>query len=189
MSGVSVSFASPDGTQLWAGRVSYVSPTQINAQIPWEPQGLTSAQLTVNIADWSVPYTVPIAPYLPAMFTYGAAEHLAIAQDENYQLITASNPARPGKYIIIYANGLGAVDNPPPSGEATPSQPLARTLVTPTVSIGGVAAQVVFSGLTPGSIGLYQIDVVVPPNAPSGLQPVEIVENRVSSQPANLPIQ
>ena len=189
MSGVSVSFASPDGTQLWAGRVSYVSPAQINLQIPWELQGLTSAQLTVNIADWNVPYTLPIAPYLPAMFTYGAGQHLAIAQDENYRLITASNPARPGKYIIVYANGLGAVDNPPPSGEATPTQPLARTLVTPTVSIGGVAAQVLFSGLTPGSIGLYQIDVVVPPNAPSGLQPVEIVENGVSSQPANLPIQ
>jgi uncharacterized protein (TIGR03437 family) len=190
MCGVSVSFASPDGAGRWPGRLWYVSPTQINLQIPWELQGLTSAQLTVNVADVSVPYTIPISPNLPAMFEYNS---LAIAQDESYQLVTASNPAQPGQYIVVYANGLGAVDNPPPSGEATPSptaaQPLAATLGTPTVTIGGVAAQVLFSGLTPGSIGLYQIDVVVPPNAPAGVQPLVIAQNGVWSAPANLPIQ
>jgi minor extracellular serine protease Vpr len=187
MSGVSVSFQSPDGAQGWPGRLWYVSPSQINVQIPWELEGLTSAQLTVNVADVSVPYTIPISPYLPAMFVYG--DHLAIAQDQNYQLVTASNPAQPGQYIIIYANGLGAVDHPPLSGEATPSQQLASTLVKPTVTIGGLAADVLFSGLTPGSIGLYQIDVQVPANAPPGLQPVVIAQNGVSSQPANLPVQ
>jgi uncharacterized protein (TIGR03437 family) len=48
---------------------------------------------------------------------------------------------------------------------------------------------VLFSGLTPGSIGLYQIDVVVPPNAPAGVQPLVIAQNGVWSAPANLPIQ
>ncbi|MGA2736096.1 MAG: S8 family serine peptidase [Bryobacteraceae bacterium] len=186
MSGVSVSFASPDGTQGWPGRLWYVSPTQINLQIPWELQGLTSVQLAVNIADVSVPYTIPIAPCLPAMFVNNG---LAIAQDRNYQLVTAGNPAQPGQYIVLYANGLGAVDNPPPSGEPTPSQPLAATLALPTVTIGGAAAQVLFSGLTPGSIGLYQIDVVVPTAAPAGLQTVVIAQNGVDSAPANLPVQ
>jgi minor extracellular serine protease Vpr len=191
MSGVSVSFTSPDGSQGWPGRLWYVSPTQINLQIPWELQGLTSAQLAVNVADVSVPYTIPIAPYLPAMFTYGG--NLAVAQNQNYQLVTAGNPAQPGQYIILYANGLGAVNYPPLSGEATPeptaTQSLASTLVQPTVTLGSVPAKVVFSGLTPGSIGLYQIDVQVPQNAPSGLQSVVITQNGVSSQPANLPIQ
>ena len=188
MCGVSVSFRSPDGSQGWPGRLWYVSPSQINVQIPWELEGLTSAQLTVNVADVSVPYTIPISPYLPAMFAYG--DNLAIAQEQStYQLVTASNPAQPGQYIVIYANGLGAVDNPPLSGEATPAQPLASTLVKPTVTIGGVAANVLFSGLTPDSIGLYQIDLEVPQNAPAGMQPVVITQNGVSSQPANLPIQ
>jgi uncharacterized protein (TIGR03437 family) len=190
MSGVSVSFTSPDGSQGWPGRLWYVSPMQINLQIPWELQGLTSAQLDVNVADVSVPYTIPIAPYLPAIFTYGG--DLAIAQNQNYQLVTGSNPAEPGQYIILYANGLGAVNYPPQSGEATPlptsTQPPASTLVTPTVTLGGVAGKVLFSGLTPGSIGLYQIDVQVPQNAPAGLQPVVITQNGVRSQPANLPI-
>ena len=187
MSGVSVSFRSPDGTQAWPGRLWYVSPSQMNLQTPWELQGLTSAQLEVNVADMTVAYTIPIAPYLPAMFTYGS--QLAIAQDQHYQLVTANNPAQPGQYIILYANGLGAVEHPPASGEATPGQPLASTLTKPTVTIGGVAAQVLFSGLTPDSIGLYQIDVVVPPNAPPGLQPVVIAQDGVNSQPANLPVQ
>jgi minor extracellular serine protease Vpr len=187
MAGVSVSFRSPDGAQSWPGRLWYVGPTQINLQIPWELQGLASAQLEVDIADVGVPYTIPIAPCLPALFTYG--DHLAIAQDRNYQLVTAGNPAQPGQYIVVYANGLGAVNQPPPSGEATPAQPLASTLVAPTVTIGGVAAQVLFSGLTPGSIGLYQIDVVVPANAPSGMQTLAVAQNGVSSQPANLPVQ
>ena len=150
-------------------------------------RGLASAQLFVNVADVSVPYTIPISPYLPAMYDYN---NLASAQDQSYQLVTTGNPAQRGQYIVIYANGLGAVDNRPPSGEATPAQPLAKTLATPTVTIGGVVApQVLFSGLTPGSIGLYQIDVAVPANAPTGVQPVVITQNGVSSLPANLPIQ
>lgn len=124
------------------------------------------------------------------MFEYNG---LAIAQDRNYKLVTAANPAQRGQYITIYANGLGAVNNPPLSGEATPlptvAQPLSSTPIIPKVTIGGVAAQVLFSGLTPGSIGLYQIDVVVPTSAPAGLRPVAIAENGVSSQPANLPTQ
>jgi uncharacterized protein (TIGR03437 family) len=121
------------------------------------------------------------------MFTYG--DRLAVAQDLNYRLITATNPAQPGQYIVVYANGLGVVDHPPVSGEATSAQFLASTLVTPTVTIGGLAAQVLFSGLTPGSVGLYQIDVKLPTDTPSGVQPLVIEQNGVTSQPANLPVQ
>ena len=186
MSAVSVSFYSADGAQRWPGRLWYVSPTQINVQIPWELAGLASAQMTVNVGDVSLPYTLTIAPELPALFE---SNRLAVAQDENYQLITAANPAQRGKYVILYANGLGAVANPPASGEITPAGNPDATVITPTVTLGKMPAQVLFSGLTPGSIGLYQIDVVIPANAPSGLQPVVISENGISSQPANLPVE
>ncbi|MFN7997205.1 MAG: S8 family serine peptidase [Bryobacteraceae bacterium] len=187
MSGTSVAFWSADLTQSWPGRLWYISPGQVNVQIPWELQGQTSAKVYLTTDGiTSDAYTIPIASYLPAMYLYN---NLAIAQDTKYNLITAANPAKRGSAIVIYANGLGAVDNPPPSGEITPSQPYARTLVTPVVTIGGVQASVAFSGLTPGSIGLYQINVTVPANAPTGTQPVVVKMNNVSSQAANLPVQ
>jgi uncharacterized protein (TIGR03437 family) len=63
------------------------------------------------------------------------------------------------------------LDLQPPTGEATPSTlPLANTKATPTVNIGSSAGQVIFSGLTPGSIGLYQVNVTIPAGAPSGTQ-------------------
>ena len=189
MSGVSVSFYATDGSADWPGRLSYAGPNQINVQIPWEMAGQTTVTLAVNVADRSITYPIRIAPYLPAIFQYG--NQLAVAQDEHYQLITASNPALRGgsHFIMLYANGLGAVDNTPASGELTPSQPLANTVVHPTVTIGGVAGQVLFSGLTPGSIGLYQLDVVIPQDAPTGLQPVVITENGVSSTTTYLRVQ
>ena len=58
--------------------------------------------------------------------------------------------------------------NRPPSGSAAGSDPLSDTLATPTVMIGGVAAPVSFSGLAPGFVGLYQVNVPVPDNVPSG---------------------
>lgn len=187
MSSVSVSFLSGDGKLSLPGRLWYVSPTQVNVQIPWELAGQTSAKVYVTYQGWSSSeFSIPIADSLPAMFKYNS---LAIAQDPNYQLITASNPARRGQNIILYANGLGPVNNTPPTGEITPSQPFANTVATPTVTIGNAPATVLFSGLTPGSIGLYQLNVTVPANAPTGLQPVVITTNVLSSQPANLPVQ
>jgi uncharacterized protein (TIGR03437 family) len=88
----------------------------------------------------------------------------------------------------MYANGLGPVDVTPPSGEPAPAQPLARTRVIPTVTIGGKQAQVLFSGLAPNYVGLYQLNVLVPADAPVGTQPVEINANGISST-VNLPIQ
>jgi uncharacterized protein (TIGR03437 family) len=59
----------------------------------------------------------------------------------------------------------------------------------PVVTIGGVAAQVDFAGLTPGAVGLYQINAVVPANAPTGSQPLVVSVNGVGSNSSNLQVQ
>ncbi|MGH9629270.1 MAG: hypothetical protein ACRD7E_13200, partial [Bryobacteraceae bacterium] len=84
---------------------------------------------------------------------------------------------------------LGPVDNQPGSGQATPAEPLPRTRATPAVTIGGQAAEVRFSGLAPYNVGLYQLNVVVPQNAGTGLQPVVITTNGIVSKAVNLPIE
>jgi uncharacterized protein (TIGR03437 family) len=142
--------------------------------------------------DSSALYTVPLNNHAPAVFEYaesGTGLQLVAAQDENAALIGSNNPARRGRPIVVYANGLGPVNNRPPSGEPTSADPLARTTVNPAVTIGGRPAQVIFSGLTPASVGLYQINLVVADDTPTGRQPLVITQSGVESKPVSVVIQ
>jgi uncharacterized protein (TIGR03437 family) len=94
-----------------------------------------------------------------------------------------------GDTAVIYMNGLGPVSGTPSSGAPSPAQPLSATSVLPTVTIGGATAQVNFSGLTPGSIGLYQVNAVIPVNAPTGSQPLVVTIGGVASKTVNLTVQ
>jgi uncharacterized protein (TIGR03437 family) len=104
-------------------------------------------------------------------------------------LISTANPARRGQTISLYMNGLGEVDHTPVSGDPTPEQPLASTRAIPHVTIGAVDAAVRFSGLSPLSVGLYQINVTVPAQSPTGRQPIKITIDGVDSKASSLPVQ
>ncbi len=169
------------------GRLSYASGGQLNVQVPWELDGRSSAQMRVLVDGFeSESYTLPLASYAPAVFE---ANGLAAALDSGYRLITNGNPARRGQPVQLYVNGLGPVDNQPASGEPSPAEHLARTRVPAVVTIGGKPAQVLFSGLAPNLVGLYQINAMVPADAPSGSQPVVIGAGGVESKPAKLPVE
>jgi uncharacterized protein (TIGR03437 family) len=188
LNNVSVGFA---GTAVSApGHLHFVTPGQINVQVPWELQGLASAKMKVAIQDSSgAVFNVPLAPYSPAMFEipFGGSTYAA-ARDENFATITPANPALQGHYIQIYCNGLGPVSNQPASGEPSPITPLSMTPATPTVTIGGQNAQVLFSGLTPTAVGLYQINVLVP-NGVKGTVPVNISIAGYNARPSNIVVQ
>lgn len=178
LSNVSVSF---DGGGLsLPGHLYYVSPGQVNVQIPWEFQGQPSVQMKVTVYGYmsSYIYNVPLTTYSPGIFAV-----------VDYQT-GAVGTAKRGDTLVIYANGLGPVSSTPSSGEPTPnSQQLSQTGVLPTVSIGGTTAQVIFSGLTPGSVGLYQVNATIPSNAPTGTQPLVVTIGGVASQTVNLSVQ
>ncbi|MDP2999093.1 MAG: S8 family serine peptidase [Bryobacterales bacterium] len=193
LAGVSVSFDVPARKLSLPGRIHFVSDGQINVQIPWELQGLNSAIMKVSIGESSSAlWDVPLNDYSPAFFEYAEASSgrsLAAGLDESYRLIGTGNAVRRGGIAQLYVNGLGPVDNPPPSGEPSPVSPLARTRLMPTVTVGGREAQVSFSGLAPYFVGLYQLNVTVPADTPAGIQPIVISSNGVVSKTANLPIQ
>jgi uncharacterized protein (TIGR03437 family) len=148
-----------------------VSSGQINFQVPWEVAAQASAPLIVTVnGQASAPETVQLAPVAPGIFTMNAK---GLGQgailDENYRLVDVNNPATPGKTVLqIYCTGLGAVSNQPASGSPPPSDRLSSTTVTPFVTVGGAPAQVLFSGLAPGSVGEYQVNVLAPAAASRG---------------------
>ncbi len=119
----------------------YVSPTQINAQLPFE---LAPGTADLAIAGGGAPERFRVQAAAPGIF--------AVAGDR-----------RPGGILSIFATGLGAVSPRVATGAAAAAEPLSRTTTEPVVTIGGARAAVQFSGLAPGFVGLYQVNVVVPP--------------------------
>ncbi len=193
LAGVNVSFDIQSQNISVPGHLSFVSPGQVNLQVPWELQGQTSAQMKVSLGDFSTQlYSVNLADYSPAAFEFTDSTGggvVAAALDEKNVLVTSAHPVQRGHVVQLYANGAGPVTNQPLSGEVAPAQPLASTRVVPNVNIGGVDAVVIFSGLAPNFVGLYQINAIVPQSAPVGIQPLIITANGISSKTSQLAIQ
>jgi uncharacterized protein (TIGR03437 family) len=152
-----------------------VYATQINFQVPWQLSG-TQAQITVTSGDLtSAPVTVTLAGQAPGIFALNTASQAAALIAGTTSIVApadaypGSQPAQPGEYITIYCTGLGPVTNQPATGALSSSSTLSYTSSVPvTASIGGVNAAVSFSGLAPGFLALYQVNVQVPSNSPAG---------------------
>ena len=190
LSWVSVSF--DDGGLSVPGHLHFVSPGQINVQIPWEFQGHSSVAMKVTASYLpSAVFTVPLATYSPGILEYSdSGTSSALVQDINFVLVSHSNPAQRAQGITIYMNGLGPVSPQPASGEASPStQPFATTPVNPMVTIGGVNARVIFSGMTPGFVGLYQVNAILDQNTPTGLQTLDVSMNGVVAKTSHVQVQ
>ncbi len=167
LSGLSIQF------QLGTARVNaplfYASPQQINLQIPWELAGQPSTIIQPVLNDVvGATYGLGLVPFSPGIFLTGQpGAQLAAIVDSSGDSIGFTNPATIGKVLEIYCTGLGLVTNPPASGNAASSTTLSETVTTPVVTIGGVPAKVLFSGLAPGTVGEYQVNIQVP----SGVTP------------------
>ncbi len=148
---------------------------QANLQIPWETAGQATVPVTATVAGQvSSAQSATIAAYAPGIFTLsqtgagqGAVE-IAPTGEIAGPSATGARPVMRGEYIAIFCTGLGPVSNQPGTGASALSNPLSSTTTLPVVTIGGVAAQVVFSGLAPDFVGLYQVNALVPQGAPSG---------------------
>jgi len=165
-----------------------VLPFQVSAVVPYEVTG-SSVQMTLvtgpNASGNTV--TVDLSPTSPGIFTVnfqGTGQGIVLHNpdpDPNGTIVApvgsipgrAGRPIRPGEFMTIYAVGLGPVTPSIPSGLAPvdTSNPLRRLVNPITVRIGGQAvpaANVPFAGLNPNFVGLYQVDVQIPSNVPTG---------------------
>ena len=158
----------------------YASNGQINGVVSTGVNTNTNQQIVVQRDNTlSIPISVDVGPAEPAIFGYPVPgdppNQGAIVNAVTYAVAQPGTPVTAGDTIAIFCTGLGPVDQPVPDGGAAPSPPT-NTLTVPNVTIGGAAAQVTFSGLSPGSVALYQIDAIVPAGIKPGSQ-VPVVLN------------
>lgn len=179
LGGVSVSF---DGI---AAPLIYASFNAVQVQVPNELAGRSSTVVTLTyqgVTSTQVAKVVVAAS--PGLYTRGGVGLGQLtALNPNGTRNTAANPVARGSYIVVYANGLGAVTPDVPTGMRAPFNPLSMVQFPITASIGGQPAQVLYAGLAPGFVGLFQINLAVPANASTGaLVPLTLTINGVPSQ-------
>jgi uncharacterized protein (TIGR03437 family) len=173
----------------------YVSPTQINLQAP-DDAATGQVSLAVTTASGTATTTVTLAAYSPSFSLLGDGKHVAgeIATPNGagaygggtYDLVGPSNtfsfntrPVKAGETLTLFGVGFGPTNPTVPAGKAFASA--APTTSPVAVTIGGIAANVVFSGMT--EAGLYQFNLIVPAGVPSGDQPLLASVHGVQTAP------
>jgi uncharacterized protein (TIGR03437 family) len=169
-----------------AAPLIYVSPMQINAQVPYEvASGPATLELIKNgVAGQAVP--ISIADAAPQIFLTAGTHAAALNQD--YTLNSSSNPAIPGSLVSIFWTGQGQVNNPVTTGAPATALFPNTTVASTAATIGGLPAAVMFSGLAPGFVGLAQANLQVP-DLPSGEYPVVLTVGNVTSNSATVSIK
>jgi uncharacterized protein (TIGR03437 family) len=173
---------------------------QINLQIPFallqaaalsprpaQAQQFVEVVVTSNGVS-NAPVLMQLAPAQPGIFLVDGVN--GAIQDINNQLVSAQNPVARGRAVVIFSTGLGPVENPPAAGE-----PASLTTLSPTTpafasaTVGGTPAVVLFSGLAPGFVGLYQVNLVVPQIPAAGSVDLVVTMNGVASNTAKMVVQ
>jgi uncharacterized protein (TIGR03437 family) len=152
--------------------VLFVSPGQINAQVPFSVEGNVTLILRTpgGVSD---NFNLVVYPNAPGVFRTVAgplADVPTVVRAANGMLATLSNPIHRGDRIVIFLTGLGRTDPPVDAGVPAPSEPLASALVEPVVTLGGQNLGIEYAGLSPGQVGVYQINAVVSGFAPLGVE-------------------
>jgi uncharacterized protein (TIGR03437 family) len=157
------------GEQLF---IDYVSPGQVNGQVPSDLASGPQQVIVSTAAGASAPFTITVnatEPGLlaPAAFKLSGIQYaVALFSDGFYDLPpglapeVASRRAVPGDTIMLYGIGFGPVSDNTKAGVIDQGTNQVNTSVD--ISIGGVSAEIQYAGLTPGVVGLYQFNVVVP---------------------------
>jgi uncharacterized protein (TIGR03437 family) len=171
-----------DGATLDINGVSapfqFVAPDQIDAQVPFEvTSGLATAVLRLPAMPPSA-IQFPIAPVAPGIFANGPNQ-MGI-QNVDGTANAEDNPAAAGSLITVYLTGQGAVRPPVTTGAPAPTDPVAQSSYPVTATIGSQPAAVTFAGLSPTSVGLFQVNLLMPSIDP-GTYPLQVSVNGIAS--------
>ncbi|GEM_PF-269538 len=167
----------------------FVSPNQINAQMPSQAVG----DVTINVhtpGGVSDNFNLTVQPTAPAVFLSGVAgpetNLPVVVRSENNLLVTDSNPIHRKDGITIYLTGCGKTNPQVGDGLPAPTSPLATALTLPVVSLAGTQLPVSYAGLAPGEVGVCQINATVPSSTATGLGMPLVISQGGSTQTLSL---
>jgi uncharacterized protein (TIGR03437 family) len=188
--GVAPLTTSFNGTGMLVGAVDAplysLSDGRLDVQIPFELAPNRQYQVIASVnGALTLPDTIDVSPVSPGVLT--AADGTAVTQHADSTPVDQGHPATRSEMVTIYLSGMGATNPPVPSGQLAPS-PGPQATVPAAVTVNGQNAVVPFAGLTPGGIGLYQINFQVPPGAGFGNLDVVVSQGGVAANTAKLPV-
>lgn len=195
LKGTSASFDYPELGLSVAAPLYRVGPDQVGLQVPWEFAGLNFAWLKIRFRDPSGDsresnvLTVDLEDVAPGIFLLhdDAGDAMPSVVHADGSPVSRQFPALRGSTVTVYMTGNGPLTRPLPTGTA-PTQRI-TTLHQPQVAVGGTPAKVSYSGVTPNTVGLYQVDFVVPEGMPAGRGELEVVIHGVRSNTILLPVR
>ncbi len=146
-----------------------VSPTQINAQLPFQAEGNVAMTLYTpgGVSD---NFNLTILPNAPSVFRATIVDDYVaptVLRVENQQVVTPANPIRSNDTLLVYLTGMGRTTPEIPAGVPAPTD-APDVLTPPNADIEGVSLPVESASLVPGEIGVYQIRLYVPHTVPKG---------------------
>lgn len=143
----------------------YVSPAQINFVIPSVVVASKPAVRVVRQGISGPPITIALVNSAPALFGIGGG--FAIATHLDGSLLSGTSPAHAGEFVVVYATGLGCTLPNPEYDEIPSAAAVMEWIGDLKVSLGGVpldAGNIWYAGVTPGFLGLYQLNIQLPAN-------------------------
>jgi uncharacterized protein (TIGR03437 family) len=172
LGGVTVSF---DST---AAPLFYVSGNQINLQVPYEVAGRTSTFMTVNYNGLAMATsTLSVGKSAPGIF---------VVTNADGSVNGPNSPSPAGAVLVVYGTGAGITTGLLQTGAAAP----ANSTVAATATINGARVTPIFAGLTPGSVGLTQVNVAIPAGTPPGNAiPLQISIAGNATQTVNIAVE
>jgi uncharacterized protein (TIGR03437 family) len=183
LSGTSLTF---DTTK---GPLFYVGAMQINVQVPWEMAGKASTMVQVSRAGLNGPQVqLTFRDADPGIFIAGGRP--AILNQSARQVLPAE-PAAAGEVLTLYATGLGLLDAAAGqvTGQPFPQSPLYNTRTRAAITVGSRDAEVLYSGVAPNFVGLYQVNFRVPAGLTAGDQPLILAIGTIQTAPVQLAVR
>jgi len=169
----------------------FVSPTQINVQIPDDlPTGIQTLTIS-SPGQPDVHATFTVVRNAPGLFPKVVnGQAFGVVLHEDGTPVTVDSPAGHGELLTLYATGMGPADHLRPEGFPVPASPDYLILDPVNVQVGDdvIGAEKAFA--LPGSVGIDAAQFRLNDSAPTGTTAnLHITINGQDSNTVLIPIQ